>query len=306
MISDLQQGCGRDKVKSILGELEAAKYLVVDRLGHDEDGHFIPNTYKIHERPVVDDTPSEPPFTEKPLTVNPQLHNTESNTQYKESSTLSTGDAVERDLDEPEVDLFGAIPKIEGMRNVHKPTKVANLASEPNMPVTPYKAIVAEAGEEVVQTDEPAGKPKKERKPRERKEGVTPAECINPMKSAIMKAFGWTWKGITSTEKGQVYNASKQLCEVEFPVDSIKGLYDFCAEKFDDFGPMALTKHQSDYRKEHKPRQIAPELLAPQKPVVPIGIRSLVQRGWDAVREYEIDLAYWGIDPSEVGVRATS
>jgi len=221
------------------------------------------------------------------------------------STYLSTASQVERvsdpdpepdASDDEQVDLFGTIPKTEPMRNVHKAAKTIATASEPT---TPYKAIVSPVVEEDVVVVEPAGKPKTKRP---RKEGVTPAECINPMKAAIMKSFGWSWKTISNSEKGQVYNAAKQLCDCNFPVGEIQDLYDFCAGMFDKFGPVALTGHQSDYRKEHRPQNIAPELLGPQKKVVPVGVWSIVRQGWDKVREYNIDLAYWEIDPSRVGV----
>jgi len=74
MIPDLQQQCGRDKVKRILAELEDAKYLTVDRDNHDKDGHFAPNNYKVHETPFTENPLTVNPSTEKPLTENPQVH----------------------------------------------------------------------------------------------------------------------------------------------------------------------------------------------------------------------------------------
>lgn len=166
------------------------------------------------------------------------------------------------------------------------------LPPEPNLPTkSPYKAIVTTATEaEVVVGDE---KPNKTKGGRKRAEGVTPAECINPMKAAIMKAFGWSWKTAAKNEKGQVNAAAKQLCEVDFPVEQIAALYEFCEEKFDKFGPMALTTNQSEFRKEHKPKQIAPELVAPQKKVVPVGIRSIIESG---------EAAKYGINPADYGM----
>lgn len=179
------------------------------------------------------------------------------------------------------------------------PVQAQLFAPEPNLPkpVSPYKAIVTTATEAEV-VDE---KPNKTKGGRKRAEGVTSAECINPMKAAIMKAFGWSWKTAAKNEKGQVNGAAKQLCDVDFPVEQISALYEFCAEKFDKFGPMALTTNQSEFRKEHKPKRIAPELLAPQKKALPVPVRSAIEEGWDAVRKLNIDLAYWGVDPSEVG-----
>lgn len=273
----------------------ATKVIVVDRWM--ENYLYCQKKYGVSP---VEDTSTPDSLSQPEGGVPEQVDSEYSQTPcIKKSTSLSTGVAVERVSDpEPEakddevVDLFGAIPKVEPMPNIHRKTIAA--ASEPT---TPYRAIVSPVVEEEVVV-EPAVKPKTKRP---RKEGVTPAECINPMKAAIMKAFGWSWKGITNTEKGQVYNAAKQLCDVNFPVGEIQDLYDFCAEKFDDFGPMALTKHQSDYRKEHRPQNIAPELLGPQKKVVPPLIRSAVRQGWDKIKELGIDLAFWEIDPSEVG-----
>lgn len=226
----------------------------------------------------------------------------ESNTQYKEMSTSLVGATHTTQASDGDSDVATKVidTAVVGAKTA-QPQLPLELAPEPNLPKTsPYKAIVvpvATEGEVVVGDD----KPNKTKGGRKRAEGVTPAECINPMKAAIMKAFGWSWKTATTHEKGQVNAAAKQLCDCNFPVEQIPDLHKHCAEKFDQFGPMALTTNQSEFRKEHKPKQIAPELLAPQKKVIPAPVRSAIQEGWEAVKKYKIDLEFWGVDPSEVG-----
>jgi DnaD/phage-associated family protein len=68
-VKNLQQKCGRDKVRAILKELEAANYLKVERGQHNEKtGKFASNHYTVHETPFT-----EKPSTVRPLTVNPPI-----------------------------------------------------------------------------------------------------------------------------------------------------------------------------------------------------------------------------------------
>ena len=136
---DLQQGCGRDKVRSILKELQEAGYLeVVEK--RDDKGMFYYERL-VHEIPInpptekpspdesnTDSSESHPvtenPLTGKPSTANPTQQNREltelENLQNRDSNTDSHGDAVP----------FEAAPN-EGV----KPAP----ASEPT---TPFKKIV--------------------------------------------------------------------------------------------------------------------------------------------------------------------
>lgn len=63
-VKDLQQHCGRDKVRNILAELQEFQYISVHQL-HDKNGKFTRNIYQVHETP----------FTEKPSTVEPSTAN---------------------------------------------------------------------------------------------------------------------------------------------------------------------------------------------------------------------------------------
>jgi hypothetical protein len=124
-------------------------------------------------------------------------------------------------------------------------------APEPTLH-TPFRAItplLPDMGE-AVSDDE---KPNRTKKGRKRAEGVIPAECFKPMQEAIMKAFGWAWGVISDEEVGQVRKAAKSLCKVSFPLDKIPDLYTYCQGKFKTFGPVALTTHQSDFRKTITP-----------------------------------------------------
>lgn len=69
MIADLQQNCGRDRVKKILKELEDCCYLKIHRRQHGESGKFTHNEYQVYEVPFT-----ENPSTAKPSTANPHLH----------------------------------------------------------------------------------------------------------------------------------------------------------------------------------------------------------------------------------------
>jgi hypothetical protein len=60
-ISDLQQGCGRDKIRRILAELEKARYLKHEH-EHDKQGRFKQTIYRVYDVPQP-----ENPSTENPL-----------------------------------------------------------------------------------------------------------------------------------------------------------------------------------------------------------------------------------------------
>lgn len=70
-VTDLQQQCGRDKVRGILKELEATGYLEVERLQHADGGKFTANNYLVHETPIVVTPLTEKPSTDEPQTANP-------------------------------------------------------------------------------------------------------------------------------------------------------------------------------------------------------------------------------------------
>lgn len=79
-------GCGRDKIRSALKNLEEAGYLIREQV-HAENGHFSGNCY------VLQDWKSSPlsgfPTTEKPTTENPSSENpTVINKDYKKERDI--------------------------------------------------------------------------------------------------------------------------------------------------------------------------------------------------------------------------
>lgn len=76
MVIDLQQNCGRDKVKKIITELAEFGYLKIEA-HRDENGKFTNNEYKVIETPFTENPSTVNPSMDNPSTVNPLLHNTE-------------------------------------------------------------------------------------------------------------------------------------------------------------------------------------------------------------------------------------
>lgn len=87
-VSDLQQKCGRDKVYTILSELEAARYLTREQQ-QIEGGKFGAIEYRVYETPQP---LTEKPYTDLPYTENPPLHNTDKK-QKKEKDISPSGDS---------------------------------------------------------------------------------------------------------------------------------------------------------------------------------------------------------------------
>lgn len=75
-----------------------------------------------------------------------------------------------------------------------------------------------------------------------------PAEQMNPMKDALVEAFGWKWELMTQSEKGLIQVTAKELCTVNFAPDRVASLHAWCKAKFTDFSPRALVGHLSEYR----------------------------------------------------------
>lgn len=66
-------GCGRDKIRACLRNLEAAGYLLREQ-GHGSDGQFAGNVYVLYDEkcaPLPDFPSTGKPSTENPLTENP-------------------------------------------------------------------------------------------------------------------------------------------------------------------------------------------------------------------------------------------
>jgi hypothetical protein len=110
-INDIRQvsGWGRDKVKSAINELVAAKY-VVKRQERAGRGQFDVNIYDVYEFPVADY-----PLTENPLTVEPLTENTSLNKDLKKQKTEKTQKTEEYISAQAEFDEFwAAYPKRPG------------------------------------------------------------------------------------------------------------------------------------------------------------------------------------------------
>lgn len=85
IIADLKQNCGRDKVRKILDELKASRYLLITQ-GHDNKGHFTAE-YQLYETPYTEKPSTVNQYTVKPETAKRPLHNTdEQSTENKKTS----------------------------------------------------------------------------------------------------------------------------------------------------------------------------------------------------------------------------
>lgn len=72
-ITDLQQHCGRDKVRNILAELKQHRYISVQQQHDPVTGHFLRNEYTVHETPFTEMPSTVEPSTDSPSTANPTL-----------------------------------------------------------------------------------------------------------------------------------------------------------------------------------------------------------------------------------------
>jgi hypothetical protein len=70
MVVDLQQKCGRDKVRHILDELKAAKYLRIIP-ARNTKGKFSKAEYQVFEQPFTGNPTTDVPYTALPTTGNP-------------------------------------------------------------------------------------------------------------------------------------------------------------------------------------------------------------------------------------------
>lgn len=97
------------------------------------------------------------------------------------------------------------------------------------------------------------------------------AELMNPMKDAIVTAFGWSWKDMTKTEIGIVQSTAKELCTAGFEPDRVASFYAWCRAKFTSFTPRVMATHLSEYRNSRLNGNSEPEKVyaAPyHKPIV--------------------------------------
>lgn len=78
-----------------------------------------------------------------------------------------------------------------------------------------------------------------------------PAAQMNPMKDAIFAAFGHTdWNTLTSAEAGVIQKTSRELCLAGYTPADVAGIYDYCKNNFDNFGPRALSTNASSARED--------------------------------------------------------
>lgn len=92
MVTDLQQNCGRDKVRRVLNELKDAQYLKVVPI-RKEDGTYGRAEYQVFEQPYTEKPYTVKPTTDNPLTDNPPLHNTEGQNTERQIAPNGAGEA---------------------------------------------------------------------------------------------------------------------------------------------------------------------------------------------------------------------
>lgn len=91
------------------------------------------------------------------------------------------------------------------------------------------------------------------------KKQTIPATVINPMKDAIVAAFGWDWKTMTKSEGGLVNRAAWELCDAGRKPEHVKVIYNWCKAKgWEGFKPTALPGAASEALKSLKPTAAAP------------------------------------------------
>lgn len=82
-----------------------------------------------------------------------------------------------------------------------------------------------------------------------KKSKTIPAAVINPMKNAIVLAFGWDPETMNDDEWGKVQKAAKGLCQSGIKPEEVPSLFAFCEKEFDQFGPNALAGNVQGWRK---------------------------------------------------------
>lgn len=80
------------------------------------------------------------------------------------------------------------------------------------------------------------------------KPDTIPATLMNPMKDAIVSAFGWQPDKMTNSEWGIVQATAKELCTAGLEPERVMSFYVWCKAKFTNFSPKAMATHLSEYR----------------------------------------------------------
>lgn len=148
-VSDLEQNCRRDKVYSILDELEKAKYLIRQEVkdGKWADGRW---RYQLFERPYTEipatdkteipPTPKpEKPATDKTATEKSVPYILENKTLQNPESTNNTPGAPAPEVVQPEPALpVGTIPEVDVEYNPQPiPSEKALVKAPPKISATP-------------------------------------------------------------------------------------------------------------------------------------------------------------------------
>jgi hypothetical protein len=108
---------------------------------------------------------------------------------------------------------------------------------------TPLAKSLAEESE-VKTEDKTSGAQKKNaRKPRRA------AAEFNPLKDAIVAAFGWAWDTMSGLEQGRVQKTAAQLFDAGRRAEDVPALYAYCKKNYTHFGPNALAGAVSEVAK---------------------------------------------------------
>lgn len=111
-----------------------------------------------------------------------------------------------------------------------------------------------------------SAKPKQSRKRKE----TRPAELFNPLKDAIVLAFGWNIDDVPKGKWGQINKAAADLYDVGVTPAEVPALHTYCKKNHTRFGPNALPGAVPDVRKAKRvlyippvePEYIPPDLTA--------------------------------------------
>lgn len=75
-----------------------------------------------------------------------------------------------------------------------------------------------------------------------------PTLQMNPMKDAIVAAFGWNPEKMTKSEWGIVQSTAKELCTAGFEHERVASFHIWCKAKFTNFSPKVMATKLSEYR----------------------------------------------------------
>lgn len=93
-----------------------------------------------------------------------------------------------------------------------------------------------------------------------------PAAELNPIKDAIVAAFGWSWETMTKGEKGKVQAAARDLYDAGRTAEDIPALHTYCKKNYTHFGPTALCNAASEVAKKQAALKV---LMMPTEVTLP-------------------------------------